>query len=406
MSFPLLVVLLPLAQAAEVPVWNWPVGKPVLYHIETQLLTPHGTLYRASQNLETRAGEIAIVADTSCTAAPEGKSLLTVTCTFPWLRFTGTDTNPDEQERLDRILAEWSTQVSGASVVMLMDRNGKLKEFELAGLKSTNQREAAIIELERVTLQRAFCLLDLPFPTDPDDWTRGWEVKNVPPLLQLPVTSGTSGASAVKHTPKGVKEFPGLYTILTSGHATLSPGSAVDSSAVGTLQFDVRFAGTSQFDLAAGVLGYRDINIQAYRTAASSDASGDAEYAQLGAIQKVDAFLPDGKAPMSLAAQHADQLAGTPPTPPTGVPVVAFADLGMQPLFVPSMPQAGQDLQLPDTTMGAQVTVGANGRPTDVEVYKGYAALATPTHDALMAAQFPVRGAAPYVVLVDVEFRP
>lgn len=401
-----LLSLLPQAKAAVTPVWNWPVDKPVFYHLETALVTPRGTLYRARQNLETRAQELDIVADTSCQAAPEGKNLLKVTCTFAWLTFSGRDTNPAEQEQLDRILAEWSTDVAKASVQMIMDRNGKVKEFDLVGLKGANQRESGIIQAQRVTLQRAFSLLDLPFPTDPNDWIRGWEVKNVPPLLQLPVTSGTAGACSVKHTAKGEKDYPGYYTILTSGKATLSPGSAVDSSAVGTLMYDVRFAGSAEFDLAAGVLAYRDINIYAYRTTASSDSGNDAEYAQLSAVQKVDAFLPNGQAPLSIAAQHAVQLAGTPPPPPEGVPVVAFAELGMQPLFVPSMPAAGKELQLPTTTMGAQVVVGPTGKPTAVEVYKGYSALSTPTHDALMGAQFPVRAAAPYVVLVDVEFRP
>lgn len=399
----LLSALFALATAeAAAPAWAWQPGRAELYHLETLLLNPRGVTYWALNNLDARASRVHVQADTTCTPVAVGKNLWEVSCTFAHLKLDGTAYTEPEEGELDTILAEWSTRIKPITVVMTMSRDGRVRDFDVEGLARTDTRSALINDQIRTLLSRSFSLFDLELPPEGDDWKRGWEVKAVTPVLQLQTASGTLGSALVKYTSKG--ELEGLHEIVYGGKATVSPGAAIDAG-TGSLTFDTRIAGSVLWDMSVNLPAYRDVTVEGYRTASSDETGGGAEYAMVAALQRVDAFNPDGTPPLPIAAQRAPLIDRAPPDAPAGVPVVAFSELGMQPLYVPSFPPEARGLGLTKATVSARLLVAANGMVETATVYKGYAVLVAPGEQALRAARFPVRGDAAYVVDVEVEFR-
>jgi hypothetical protein len=399
-----LLVALTASASAATPQWSWPVGTPQLFHLETEISSPRGRRYYKVDNVDAMAMDVHVVADTTCTAATQGKQNWVVSCTFAYVKVTGHGYNGGEQEKLDTVLTEWSSRIGTSTIVMTQGRDGKIKLFDLQGLKSVNSRDSAILEAYRALLQRTFSLFELRLPAadDTDTWKRGWEEKGITSILELQTSAGTAGAAHVKYQPKG--DHGGMYDIQTSGNAVVSAGSALDEG-IGTYAVDVTVLGGTTFDIAAGLPAYRSLSLQGYRTVSSNDTGNDAEFAQLSALQRVDAFGKDGAAPLPLAATLADKLADPPPEAPAGVPIVAFQDLGMAALFIPSMPDDAKALGLPASKVAARVVVDGTGKVTTVTAYSGYAALAPHAEQALRACHFPVRDAKPYVVDVEVEFR-
>lgn len=388
--------------AAGTPTWTWPEGQPVLYHIESLVVRPRtGNPVAARRNLEAGAREVKVVLDTTCTPKAVGKTAVEVTCSFAYVNFTGSELLPGDQANIDEILKEWSADIATGRVVMTMGRDGKMRQFDLQGLSMKDQRESAIRDNQRSVLQRAFAPFEFPFPEDPDAWKRGWEQKGGNALLLLPGTLGTAGAASLKHTPKG--DYDGLFLIRTAGHASLSPGGAVEANAT-ALIIDTQVESTTWWDLAVGLPVYRDLTLSGYRTASSAESSSGAEFYQVTAIQKVDAFLPGGKAPIPITAVRSPKYKEPAPDLPAGVKLVPFAELGMASLFLPQMPESAQTAGLPTSVVKCRVLVNADGSVKEVWPFEGYVLLGEAVDPALRAARFPAKGE-PYGVDLDVEVR-
>ncbi|MFN7144306.1 MAG: hypothetical protein ACK4YP_11055 [Myxococcota bacterium] len=386
--------------ASALPVWKWPAGEVQRFHIETEIVTPRGMRYLAANNIDARAGTVKVRADAACTARPVGKTQV-VRCDFAYIEAKGLAWVEDEKDKLDKILAEWSGDLGKSTVEMEMSADGRLRSFDVIGGKErTNSREGYIIEQQRTLLQRVFAGFDLPLTTDEKDWVRGWSQKGSSALMQLQTIGGTAGAFDMKHTQKGTQD--GLLLIETTAKATLSAGAAVDASS-GSRLVDVRLAGETLFDADRGMMAWRDFTIDGRLMVSAQEAGNGAEYFQMGAIQWVDTFPEPGEVPLSIAATRAPKLPGK--APEAAVPVVAFADLGMQPLFVVGHPDAAKPLELPAVKVKARVVVGADGLPNTIQAFDGFQVLAAPTEEALRAARFPARGA-PYAVDLELEWRP
>jgi hypothetical protein len=389
------------ATATAIPAWNWPVDQPVRFHVETEIITPRGVRYYASKNTDARAGSVKVRADTSCTAKPEGK-VRVITCTFAYVDMKGVPWTPEEGAKLDLVMTEWTGDLARLKVELVQGPDGHVRGFDIGGMEGSNHRESYILENQRVLMQRLFCAFDLPITTDDKDWVRGWVQKGDVGIMQLQTISGTAGAVNMKHVHDG--ERNGLTVIETTARATLSAGAAVDAAS-GARLVDVRMAGETLFDASTGMLEWRDFSVDGQLTVSAQQAGGGAEFFQSLAIQRVDEFPAPGEIPLTVAALHAPKIDVVPPPPPAGVVMVTFGELGMAPLFVAGLPAAAKELGLPKSTVTARVFVGADGVPTSVKAARGYATLAAPTEEALMAARFPVRPAA-YAVDVDVEWRP
>jgi hypothetical protein len=390
------------AAAATPPVWNWPAGEVQRFHIETEIITPRGMRYYAGNNLDARAGAVKVRADAGCTAKPEGKTNWVI-CELAYIEILGQEWTPGEQAELDTILKEWMSDLSKARVELEIGKDGRVRTFDLLGGKErVNSRSAYVIETQRALLQRTFAGLDFPITTDEKDWVRGWAQKGSSALLQLQTTGGTAGAFDMKHTYK--EDRYGLRVIETSARATLSAGAAVDAES-GSRLVEVRLAGETWFDADRGMMMWRDFTLDGRLTVGAQEAGSGAEYFQVGAIQWVQDFPPPGEIPLTIQATRAQRLDGSPPALPDGVALVSFGDLGMQALYVAGHPEPAKFLRLPAVKVRARVFVGADGLPTSIKAFEGFAVLGLPTEEALAAARFPARGGA-YAVDVEVEWRP
>ncbi|MDP2312168.1 MAG: hypothetical protein Q8P41_04630 [Pseudomonadota bacterium] len=396
----MILSLLLSAHAATLPVWHWPAGEVQRFHIETEIVSPRGQRYYAANNLDARAGAVKLRADASCIAKPEGKTQV-VKCSFAYFDMKGQAWVPDETGKLDAIIAEWSADLGKTTVEMEISSDGRLRAFDtLAGKDRSNKREGYIIEQQRILLQRIFCVFDLPLTTDEKDWVRGWSQKGGSAMMQLQTISGTAGASDIKHVHKGERD--GLTVIETTAKGTLSAGSAVDAESGGRL-VDVRLAGETLFDTEKGMVIWRDFSMDGQLMVSAQEAGSAAEYFQVAALQWVPEFPAPGEIPLSVAALRAPRLSGTAPA--SVIPVVPFAELGMDALFVQGLPAAAKPLSLPITKVTARVLINADGVPSSATPFAGFAVLGPPTEQALLGARFPTR-AAPYAVDVDVEWRP
>lgn len=396
-SILLSLALVPGAAAAP-PAWSWVPGKAVKYHLETEIYTPRGYRYNARRNLDAIATHVHTVVDAECTPAASGKNWV-VTCTLAFVGIEGTGATRDDHEEMPTILQEWSADLLPARVELVVGRDGRLREFDLKGISGDEKRSNYIVEQQRTLLQRTFAPFDFPITTSDDDWKRGW-VQKSGALLQLQTVAGTAGTGEITHTPQGQDQ--GLWSILTAGKAILTPSAALDTD--GAALIDVRVVGTTLFDAGLGLIEYRDVSLEGRRTASSVEVGSDADYFQVSAIQRVDAFLPGGAAPPSVAAARAPKVDAVVPEVPAGQALVPYAELGMEPLYIPQMPPDARAMRLPTSAVEARVFVGADGVPTSVVVTKGLTVLAEPARQALTGARFPARGQ-PYVVDVSVEFR-
>lgn len=388
----------------KVPTFAWKKGEITKWHIESDLYTPRGkqlaSMSAKGVKITARTKKTRLVLDASCVATPEGKNAV-VDCTFAYVGFTGEPWATPSDDRLPEVMAQWAADILPARIQFLQTPDGRLKGFDLQGVKRINASHAEIIELERMFLQRAFCLFELPMAATPDDIKRGWKQTSDSALMMLPTTTGTSGAYDMRYTAGPVSD--NLLPIDTVARGTLSQGNAMDAD-YGVSMDSVTLTSQAAFDLSLGLLVWRGMVLDARLTVASGDAGSDVDFYQVNGLQKVDEFLPNGAAPLSLMASRAAKRNLPAPELTAGLGLTPYPDLGMQPLFVPDMPLSGQQLGLPTNTLKARVEVGEDGRVTAANVYQGYEALAGACELALRGATFTKTGKA-YAVDVDVEFR-
>ncbi|MSP55320.1 MAG: hypothetical protein EXR69_06925 [Myxococcales bacterium] len=388
----------------KVPTFTWKKGEITKWHIESDLYTPRGkqlaSMSAKGVKIAARTKKTHLVLDASCVATPEGKNAV-VDCTFAYVSFTGEPWSSPADDRLTEVMAQWSADLLPARVQFVQTPEGRMKAFDLQGVKRVNASQAEIIEFERIFLQRAFCLFELPLAATPDDFKRGWKQTSDSALMMLPTTTGTGGAYDMRYTAGPVSD--NLLPIDTVARGTLSQGNAMDAES-GVSMDTVTLTSQAAFDLSLGLLVWRGMVLDARLTVASGDAGSDVDFYQVNALQKVDEFLPNGAAPLSLMASRAAKRNIPAPEVTAGLALTPYADLGMQPLFVPDMPLSGQQLGLPTNTIKARVEVGEEGRVTAAIAYQGYEVLAGACELALRGATFTKTGKA-YAVDVDVEFR-
>lgn len=395
----LLLAFLTSVASAAVPTYKWVPGETVRYYLETEFFWASGIKAAARLNTDTRIRDLVMKADVECKAAARGKATELV-CTLAWLDLAGLPVS-DRQERVDEVMADWEEFTRKVEIVVLVGPDGKVREFDVNKLPNGNIREGQLGEQMRAFLRSAFAPLDLVLTTDDKDWVRGWERKDLGLMLQLPVADGTAGAGTFK--AKHVEDRLGLALISTEGRATVAPSAAVEASANGGL-IDLRVGGQAWFDPATGQLLYSGFTTDGRRTASASTGLGEQYLAQNSGLQRVAAFEPDHKAPISPVAQRAPKVDKPAPEPPAGVAVVPFGELGMKPLFIVGFPQIAGPYELPTSTVRARVVVDAEGVPTAYTAYQGYEVLLDHVERGLKDARFPKRGG-PYAVDLDVEVR-
>lgn len=382
---------------ATMPTWKWEAGKEYRYHLESEFRQPKGIDVRAVLNTNARAVMVHFSADTTCKAKAQGKNTV-MDCRIDHMKMTGTAWSA-EQEKFDAIAAEYSTRFLDAQVYMLLGADGRIKEFDIDGLKQTNYRVGQINEQMSTYLARTFSVFHMPLPADAKDFVRGWMDPAPTSLLALPSFSGTVGSMNLKHIEDG--QAYGLTRIGSEAHGTLASGDSVDMNQGQLL--DTRAVSVALVDNEAGQMLYREYTMDARYTASAEQNSTDAYLYQISSLQAVDSFNADGSAPLPISALRQPRRSVKPADPPTGVPLVAFSTLGMAPLFL-VMPPEKVALGLPNNVMKVRLQLDANGSITKVDVFEGYEILAETLEMAIKGASFP-KQAGPYAVDVDVEMR-
>lgn len=331
---PLLLLAFPTATAA--PTWKWEPGKPARFHVESTVFEPRGRYVFSSINLDARVYQVALVLDLECTPAPLGKSV-ELTCALAYAKISATGSSAS-QATVDAIMAEWSERLRPATIVLVIGPTGALRDLDIQGVEKKNDKDGAIVDANHMFVKRAVALFDFPLSTDDKDWIRGWQQKGEVHAFDLPTATGTLGSVEYKHTPVG--ERYGYTVIESGGRGTITYGGAVDAS-TGSLFIDTRIGGEALIDPALGRLVYRGLSMDGRLTAASAGVGNDALIGVQQALQRVDAFLPDGAAPPSIGSLHAAKRALSPPPPGEGVDLLPFDSLGMKPLFIQGCPPRG-----------------------------------------------------------------
>ena len=294
--------------ALAVPAWNWS-DTPVYFHAETQLTLLNGLSFETFNNLDAKANTLSLATEMGCTGTVDA-GLRIVTCKLAWLKLTGTAKRRDEQEKLEKILAEWSTQMVNYQMVMEMGMDGKLQQLNLDNAPHDNQRESFVVERQRLLLLRLLCLLDLPLPKDDKGWAM-WKEKGWLPEFVLMNTTGTTGAMRLRN--QGAAEpRNGYLFVSTEGEATVSAGNDLDAG--GTTLLNCTLGGNTLFDPQAGMLAYRDFVMEGQYTA-SAGVSANIYYQQSATIQRIDALGGAGALPPALKPGPLAAPVAAPPAP-------------------------------------------------------------------------------------------
>jgi len=285
-----------LSLAMAVPYWNWP-ETPVLYHGETRIVHGYGLVYEAATNEDAVAHDVSMVMDTRCSAKIVDDVRM-VNCTFDWFRIQGTAMKAEEQTELNGILQEWSATIKDYRVEMVFGMDGKMRQFDLENVDRVNQRTGFIIERQRLLLLRIFCLLDFPIPQTEQEWAKGWRIKGWVPAFSLINTTGTAGSMRLLNTPREPRN--GYQYIESEGRGMVNTGSGLDNGSGAMI--DCNLGGATLFDEKTGLLAWRTMVLDGQYTASAGMNANVPYYQQVAAIQRVDAFEPEGKSPPPLAA--------------------------------------------------------------------------------------------------------
>lgn len=386
------------AQAAP-PTYKWTNGETVRYYLDSELFWAKGIKALARRNAETRIRDLRLRAEVECAVTTRGKNAELV-CKLPYFNLSA-EADGDQARVVDTVMADWMDFARPAEVIVVLGPDGRIKEFDVNKLPDGNIREGQLSEQMRAFLHAAFAPLDVSLTTDDKDWVRGWARKDVGAHLQLPIADTTAGAGTL--TMKHPDDRLGLAHISLEGRATVAPGSAVEQSANGGL-VDLRVGGEAWVEPVAGQLLFSGFSTDGRFVASAVEVGAGAYVSQRSALQRVVAFDPEHKEPLSVIAQRAQKLDGVAPAAAEGTAVVEFSALGMAPLFIQGQPEIAFPYELPTSTVRARIQIDAEGRVLSVAPFEGYAVLGEHVQRALNSAKFPVRGG-PYAVDVAVEVR-
>jgi hypothetical protein len=282
---------------------KWSTAKAVRYHAESRIETPQSFPWKAYTNLEALARVTDVALDMTCDGAPFKKQIV-VKCHLDKATVAGTATKKQEQDQLDKILREWSEQLTGADVMLTVDTDGAVKLFDLEGLERNTSREGEVIEQQRQLMRRVFAPFDISMPKEGATEPKvAWKHKGAPlqmGLLTL-TSTGVGGAASMTHTVDRV-DGNDAY-IVTDGHSVMgTPENALQ-------KVDLIAHGEARYDLAAGLIAYSDLDSNGELTAGSIDNQLPQVYRQISWIGRIEA---DG----TYAALDPKKQATAPTTPP------------------------------------------------------------------------------------------
>ncbi|MBN1336734.1 MAG: hypothetical protein JXB39_12320 [Deltaproteobacteria bacterium] len=310
----LLIALLAAPPSEAGPLnWRWNVDQPVRWHTETVTLTPWGIWYLSMENLEARAIQTNLVVDMTCTPTEASASKWYIRCVLDDVALSGTAAQGEEQ-KLDAIFDEYERAFAGSSADFSFTASGRIRSLDLDAFEKTTSRSRDVEEVMRLTLLRAFALLEFELPGKAIRDGAHWNQKGTPLLMALRSSQGTAGGISLRH--KVVTREGDIAVFETEGRATVTPGATVEAN--GAVLTSLMLAGQGRFDTSLGLLEYREYLAQAERTAGSSHALPAIQFKELGTLERIDPPLPEASRPVPVSP--------APPPEPETVPDLQPAD--------------------------------------------------------------------------------
>jgi hypothetical protein len=264
---------------------KWSTAKALRYHAESHIETPKPVIWMAFTNLEESAVVTDVAIDMTCDGAPMKKQV-EVKCHLDKTTIAGTALVKKEQDQLDKILREWSEHLTGADVILTVGVDGGVNLFDIEGLERNNARQGQVLEQQRKLLRRVFAPFDIALPkTGMTEPNVAWKHKGSP--LQMGVLTASDmavgGSASMTHTVDRV-DGTDAY-ILTDGH------SVMGTPETDLQKYDVVVHGQARYDLAAGLIRYTDLQLDAEYTAGSIDSQHALVNRQISWIGRIE---PDG----------------------------------------------------------------------------------------------------------------
>ena len=321
---------------AEKLSWDWQVGQTVAFEGEVVSVTPRGTMMLGKENLEARAVQLVTVTHFSCTPQDESKKKWEIHCVLDKVQLSGQSLS--KQEKLDTILGEYVTDLTGSTVTFDFTKRGRLGALDLEGIGKDSRREALIHEYLRLLISRVFGMLELEMPKDGAVQGKRWKQGGTPLVMTLPTRYGTAGGMSLKHTWS--EDDASMAIVLSEGRAIVSPGKLMEAS--GTFMADLRVGGETRWNPSIGLPDFRQVLMGATLTGASVETASSTYIQQNGSLLRVGAVVPgltDQPAPVVPAPAEAES-AEAPPAADEEQVASSDAAAAAEPAAEPTEPEA------------------------------------------------------------------
>jgi hypothetical protein len=267
----LLVALAPWtlpSAALESSVYSWDWSRTHRFYLESHVQLPVVMWLATPYNHQARITAFDVRLVTTCANAQVlTKHTVEVNCSIDDVALSAAGL-PQEAGLLQPILVELDEMLSGATVQLQMNDDGKLGNISLDGLKRRNNRSGWINENLRLIVSRAYAGLDLNLPQDEENsWPQyeSW-------LMRAPAVDGSSGGTELVH--REIAREGSFSTIVTGGRGVIVVGE-------GANKYDTRMVGETRFDLRTGRIADRVWTVVGGPTASSVIAFGAAGYPYL-----------------------------------------------------------------------------------------------------------------------------
>ena len=179
----LLPLLTTTAGAAEMNL-SWG-DQPVRYHAEVLIQHFYPIEVLAMQNISVRATTLMAGADLTCKGEPFKKGTQ-VTCTVDTVSMQGEPQHPSDTDRLNQVMMEYGTILTGATLQIELGADGRLKVVDLEGVDKADERQREIHETLRLISRRMVAPLDMQLPRK-GEATAGdsWKHKNSAVAIEI-----------------------------------------------------------------------------------------------------------------------------------------------------------------------------------------------------------------------------
>lgn len=263
--------------------WERELATPFRLFIDNEVHLPQFMWFVADRNKQVRVLAYQTTIVTRCDEiVPVGKRAFEMACQIEDIAIRAASSKA-ERNKLNPILAEMTTKLKAATVVMRMKTNGRLTQLSFGKKDSKAQENRRINQMNenlRLILYRAFAGVDLEFPKS-GKTDIGYWIQYDSAILMAPSTFGTRGAAEIIHRIES--EAGDTVKIHSSGEGTLTPGG--DDLNFYAMNLEAH----AQFNKVTGKIEERSWMCAGQPTASSANAQGGSglPYIQRGVIKRV-----------------------------------------------------------------------------------------------------------------------